>query len=530
MKASKLLQYQEKAFYNIQEALARRQKRIVVEMPTGFGKGMVFSKTIEYLQQINDVKILVVVGNLQLKEQLTQNILSNHNVLASINSNNIVIETEQRIRNNSYEKINSYDIVILYEAIFRHVDRVLEGIEKTVIIFSTIGDTIIYESKKRAKPYSPEDVVFSYTYQEALKEGYITPAMDTKAREPAFEYFSKQLLEGFGYTQIEYTNKNIGIWDLVLEKNGQKFWVECKAYKSETISPTIANDLLKTLVMRKMKQKISPKDIILLIVSSNIPSFQKKDIFDRYRIVVLDIENLVFYSRNDLALLKRLSQITYYPIDHIQGQALVENELLELFPTPIAEESSEYIGKETTQNEIFIKELKDCPAGRENSREYEELCERILRHFFEANYFNRLTSQHKTADEHFRMDLIGALKITQNNNESMHPFWQMLVQHYNSHFVVFEFKNYTEEIDQNLIYITEKYLFDAALRNVAIIISRKGFSTSAKFAAKGCLKEHGKLILDINNEDIINMLKAPGDDPADYLLTKLEEFLMEISK
>jgi superfamily II DNA or RNA helicase len=58
MKASKLLQYQEKAFYNIQEALACGQKRIVIEMPTGFGKGIVFSKTIEYLQQRNEVKTI----------------------------------------------------------------------------------------------------------------------------------------------------------------------------------------------------------------------------------------------------------------------------------------------------------------------------------------------------------------------------------------------------------------------------------------------------------------------------------------
>ena len=83
----------------------------------------------------------------------------------------------------------------------------------------------------------------------------------------------------------------------------------------------------------------------------------------------------------------------------------------------------------------------------------------------------------------------------------------MLVQHYNSHFVVFEFKNYANKIDQNLIYITEKYLFNAALRNVAFIISREGFSDAAKFAAEGCLKEHGKLILDVTNEDLIKMLK-----------------------
>ena len=112
----------------------------------------------------------------------------------------------------------------------------------------------------------------------------------------------------------------------------------------------------------------------------------------------------------------------------------------------------------------------------------------------------------------------------------MHPLWQMIVQHYNSHFVVFEFKNYKDEIDQNLIYITEKYLFDAALRNVAIIISRKGFSKAAKFAAEGCLKEHGKLILNVTDEDLIRMLELKSDKAADYLLDKLEDFLMGISK
>ena len=149
---------------------------------------------------------------------------------------------------------------------------------------------------------------------------------------------------------------------------------------------------------------------------------------------------------------------------------------------------------------------------------------------FESNYFNILTSQHKTKDQHFRMDLIGSLKINQNNDKNMHPLWQMLVQHYNSHFIVFEFKNYSKAIDQNLIYITEKYLFDAALRNVAIIISRKGFSESAKFAARGCLKEHGKLIIDLTDEDLIKMLNLRSDEASDFILQKLEKLLMSISK
>ena len=444
---------------------------------------------------------------------------------------NILIENQQRLLRNSDENIDNYDIVIFYEALFRNAGGILTGKEKTVIIFSAFENEIVPENKFSIKPYSPKDIVFSYTYQEALNDGYITPAMDARARGPALEVFSQNLLASMGYVQNDNSKRFPGwSWDLVVQKNDQNLFVECKAYKSQTVSPSIANELLKTLVMRKMQEKVSDEDIILLIVSSYIPSFQKDEIFERYRIVIWDIENLVFYSRNNPALLKQLSQITYFPIDNIDGKASAEAKLIKLNFIPTQDKHLEDAEKESNKTALLIKRLSNCTSGRENSREYEKICEDIIRHLFEATYFNRLTSQHKTNDEHFRMDLIGALKITQNNDESMHPLWQMLVQHYNSHFVVFEFKNYTDKIDQNLIYITEKYLFAAALRNVAFIISRKGFSDSAKFAAEGCLKEHGKLILDVTQDDLMKMLKSPGDNPADHLLNKLEEFLMGISK
>ena len=125
----------------------------------------------------------------------------------------------------------------------------------------------------------------------------------------------------------------------------------------------------------------------------------------------------------------------------------------------------------------------------------------------------------------FRMDLVCGLKGTSE-------FWKILIQHYNTRFVVFEFKNYKEEIDQNLIYITEKYLYNAVLRNVAIIVSRKGFSYNAHKAAIGVLTENGKLIIEIKDDDLITMLrmKADGQDASDYLLNILEEYLISISK
>lgn len=282
--------------------------------------------------------------------------------------------------------------------------------------------------------------------------------------------------------------------------------------------------------MKRLKLNVQEQETVLLIVLSKIPTFQKDEIYKRYHIIVWDIENLVFYCKNNPSLLKQLYQITYFPIDYIEGQPSDEskeaNLSMVIFDNGLVAEAK----KEADETDELIQRLNNCVSGRENSAEYESVCEDILRTLFEANYFNRLTRQHKTNDEHFRMDLIGSLKTNQNNEESMHPLWQMLVQHYNSHFVVFEFKNYDKEIDQNLIYITEKYLYNAALRNVAIIISRKGFSQSAQFAAEGCLKEHGKLILNITDDDLIEMLKLKSDKAADFILGKLEDFLMGISK
>ncbi len=281
-----------------------------------------------------------------------------------------------------------------------------------------------------------------------VNDGFLTPAMDARAFEPAVEAFSKQLLAQFGYTQIgSHPNQQDHSWDLIVYKSNQRIWVECKTYKSQVVSPSAANSLLKTVVMRKMKQSVPQEDIVLLLVFSKIPSFQKDDIFDRYKIIVWDIENLVFYSKNNHVLLKQLSQITYFPIDYIEGQPFKEKESTQLSLKTTEDEIVYEAEKEANETSELIQRLRDCKPGKKYSGEYEEVCEEILRTLFEANYFNRLTSQHKTKDEHFRMDLIGSLKINQNNEESMHPLWQMLVQHYNSHFVVFEFKNYSKEID-----------------------------------------------------------------------------------
>lgn len=536
MKDIKLRSYQIEAIDAIQAALSRGQKYMAIEMPPGFGKSLVFAKTVEILSESNLERILVVTGSLMIKEKILKDLSTNYSGFIHTKSESVLVENVQRLINNYAMQPVDFDVIIFYDTIVTDkVYKVLSCDEKTVILFSTFGNQLSSE-KRNNKLFDENKTVFSYSFQRGIDEGYITPAMDVRAFGPAVEVFSKQLLEEFGYVQsnIHSDSKDCG-WDLVVEKDIQKIWVECKSYKSQVVSPSAASSLLNTIVWKRIQQKIPKEELILLIVFSQIPSFQKDVIYNRHRIIVWDIENLVFYSKNNPTLLKLLSQITYFPIDHIEGKRFDVLEPAELSLSSVKEDLTkeeivQEAKREQSETEELIQSLKDCEAGRETFVKYEDICEKIIRKLFETNYFNRLIRQHKSNDKHFRMDMLGALKINQKNEEGMHPLWQMLVQHYNSHFVVFEFKNYFEEIDQNLIYITEKYLFNAALRNVAIIISHKGFSESAQFAAEGCLKEHGKLILDITNEDLIKMLKSPSDNAADYLLTKLEDFLMGISK
>jgi len=122
------------------------------------------------------------------------------------------------------------------------------------------------------------------------------------------------------------------------------------------------------------------------------------------------------------------------------------------------------------------------------------------------------------------MDMICSLKGTTE-------FWKFLMQFYNTKFVVFEFKNYSEKLSQNLIFIASKYLFPEALRNVAFIISRHGINNNAQLVVNSKIKSEKKLIVSLTDEDLLIMVafKEQGKDPSDYLLEKVEKMLMSLS-
>jgi len=70
------------------------------------------------------------------------------------------------------------------------------------------------------------------------------------------------------------------------------------------------------------------------------------------------------------------------------------------------------------------------------------------------------------------------------------------------------------------------------LRSVAILICRNGADKNAIETMRGALREHGKLILHLDSDDLFTMLEMlkAGNDPQQLLTQKLDERLLKINR
>lgn len=80
--------------------------------------------------------------------------------------------------------------------------------------------------------------------------------------------------------------------------------------------------------------------------------------------------------------------------------------------------------------------------------------------------------------------------------------------------------------------MTETHLFPTALRSTAIVISPRGFAEDARDAARGELRNAGKLMLDLDAERLCAMLEAKdrAASPGIEMETLLDSFLLSLGR
>lgn len=298
--------------------------------------------------------------------------------------------------------------------------------------------------------------------------------------------------------------------DLILDKNELKYIVEVKYFTKSTLDLNVAQNAEQRLKV------LIEKGYIPILVTSNIV---REGTLERLKYIgsqlkILDISNLLYVVQNNLELKSRL----------LQGLNYSTQDIIWRKPDIDIDQVNEKF--HISDSEKLIDELKSIQSGKENFSKYEQCCIKILKYLFEEE-LGIWGKQYQSNEELYRFDLVCKIK-----SGELSEFWETLRSFFNCKYIIFEFKNYNDKISQQQIYTTEKYLYTNALRSVAIILARKGVDNNGLRAAKGSLRESGKLIMVLDDNVIIDMIEAKNnaDDPANFLANKLDKMLLELEK
>lgn len=257
----------------------------------------------------------------------------------------------------------------------------------------------------------------------------------------------------------------------------------------------------------------------MLIVSVDLLPEHRIKLEEEFGIVFVDRTDLFIWCRTNPDLHERLSM--FLSEDDVGNELKEGRQLLNLLAT--GSEPRMQPEPDTTGSDL-CDELRELKTGKTTWRKYELLCERILKYLFPSD-LHGWYSQKRTDDGLNRFDFICRTK-------SSTEFWKFLIEDLHSRYVLFEFKNYKARINQGQVLTTEKYLLERALRRVAIVFTRKGAHPNAVRMAQGAMREHGKLILILNDENICDMLisKESGEDPSDLLFEWADDFLLSLPR
>lgn len=256
----------------------------------------------------------------------------------------------------------------------------------------------------------------------------------------------------------------------------------------------------------------------VLVIGAVIPDAVRKQVEDTTNIFLLDIQNIIYMLNANEKLYNELLFILEFSVNGI----IPKKPYID-FPFGEKLTSSKSYKYDLTGDNLKNRVLN---WNHSSSRDYEKLCFDVLKYLF-SDELCLWREQNTSNTGLYRFDLICKIK-----DEAAYGLWNTIFHCFKTKYIIFEFKDYKNMIEQSQIYTTEKYLYLKALRGVAIIISCKGASKNAEKAIRGVLRENGKLILSISNKDLIRMIdkKINKENPSDYLYDKFDNMLIELEK
>lgn len=314
-------------------------------------------------------------------------------------------------------------------------------------------------------------------------------------------------MQGNNGIKCQVPTKNQAV-DFALNLDNQKLYIEVKRYNGQAVSASR---------VKAACQRLSPfkaEGLTVLILANEVSDRVKTECLDQFDVFVWDVGNLLWLFDKYADIKNEFIALLDYSIERIEPSPPIPN----VFQNILEKEEKKLSWRER---------LLSIPPGHEYFREYETVCTEILKYVL-GDYLALWETQEPTNDGLYRFDLCCKIKNGVNQD-----FFDTIKYSFNTKYIVFEFKNYRDKISQKEIYTTEKYLYEKALRKVAVIISRFGADEHALQAVRGSLRETGKLILCLSDNALLEMcdIKEHGEqEPAEFLSVLLDDLLIHLEK
>lgn len=338
-------------------------------------------------------------------------------------------------------------------------------------------------------------------------------------REPwqKFEDLVKLILEARGFSVIPHSPRGDAGYDFDGVLENERWSIEVKYYRTDRAQLHLIEAAAARVVPRRRDLR---GNLGMLVVSCSIPPAMRSALEEKSGVIFIDRLDLDTWVSGDPVLTEQLQSLLGSNLSpFLSDEELREDPLKRIKPS-----REELLPAEDTRGTKLCEELRSIKAGKSGWPRYEKVCVDILKYLFEED-LEGWRKQSPTDDGLNRFDL--ACRIV-----SEKFFWKFIVQSLNSVYVLFEFKNYTDKITQGQILTTEKYLLERASRRVGIILTRKGPDAGAIRMTQGAMREHGKLMLVIDDDAVCKMLhlKERGDDPTDFLFELADSFMLSLPR
>lgn len=300
----------------------------------------------------------------------------------------------------------------------------------------------------------------------------------------------KEIFEYLSYNIVEEEPKDTDkFYNMLVEKQENRYAV--------IIKNKMTNNQLSKLVNIN-REEIAKTYKPLLIVLDDIKGESKQILKQKYNIEILDISNIIYLIHDNEELMNKLRGIIDYSLSGIEGSK------------PDIEFKKKQIGGNIKKDaKYYIDKLKSIKTGREECYKYQEFCEILIKDMY-SDDLDSWSRQNRTEQNNYIFDLIARIKY--RKKEEYNDFFNMIENILNSKYLLFEFKNYEGKIEREDIRQVEAYLYEKALRKVAIILTRNGSSSNADDEIRKKLKEQGKTIIVLDDNDVIDMIKIWKSD------------------